>query len=292
MTTDSGIAPVAAPAAPVNPNQGSFNADEATAKPAVPVVPAGGTPAAEQPPVVPPSLTIGDAAAPAVVVPPVVAPEVPAAKAGKVEAVFYEPTGDPKLDMALTFLGKLGVQPDDPGMVLAGKGDFSLLKAKLSTMGADAQGWEANIALGEAAFNERVANDKARAEKDRASIYEVAGGEAGWKAIKEFAAAATADTPHERDAINAALSGGGLAAKAMVAYLKQLADKHAPKEPAKVLTPGAGAPQAPSNGALSPREYTDAVFNLRAGFKGDFDRSPEYAALKARRAMWRAPRGR
>lgn len=282
MATDSVAAATVAPAPGVTPPAGTPPAPNPTvpADQQNPASAPAGSPAA--PSVVPTSVTIGDPAEKPVV-------QVTGEADGK--AVKYDPTGDAKLDMSLAFLGKLGIAPDHPGMLAAGKGDFSILKAHLSTMGDTARGWEANVALGESAYAATQATHAERASKDRTAIYAAAGGEETWKAVKDFAALATADTPAEREAVNAALNGGGLAAVAMAAYLTNLYHQKATtKEPASATVPNAAAsaPAAPTVYALSPREYTAKVKELAAKLGGRLDGSPEYAELGKRRQAWRA----
>ena len=101
-------------------------------------------------------------------------PPVVGEKAGA--EVKYDPTGNAKLDISLAFLGKLGIDPEHPGMKAAGQGDFSILKAHLATLGAKAQGWEANIALGEAAIAEQAASHKERSTADRKAMLDAVGG--------------------------------------------------------------------------------------------------------------------
>lgn len=234
------------------------------------------------------ALTIGDVPTPPVV-PPVVG-----AKQGK--EVTYDPTGNAKLDMSLNFLGKLGIEPTHPGMVAAATGDFSILKAHLATLGAAAQGWEANVALGESAIQEQTAATTARRATDQKAVLEAVGGEARWAQIKDFVGKATADSPDERTAINAALAAGGLGARAMAVYLDQVFQKASPtQEPAPVTNGVPAASTAPATTyALSPRQYTAEVSKLNSKFRssgmGSIDGSREYQELQARRHAWREPR--
>lgn len=196
--------------------------------------------------------------------------------------------------MSLAFLGKLGIEPTHPGMVAAGNGDFSILKAHLSTLGDKAVGWEANIALGESAVSTKQAADKERATKDRAAMLDAVGGEAQWNQVREYARKATEDSPTEREEVNRVLKSGGLAGKAMAVYLHGLFVKNSDsKEPAAAVATNGGAAasasQPPTNtsNALSPREYTAAVAKLNAEKRGRIDGTPELAALRARRMAWR-----
>lgn len=308
MSNDSGapVAPVGAPAAPVATNtNGSAplvpavpaapkpantpSAPAAPTAPAAPVAPpASGTPAAPAAPASSDALVIGDAPT-TPVVPPVVGE-----KQGKV--VSYDPTGNPKLDITLGFLGKLGIEPTHPGMVAAATGDFSILKAHLATLGTAAQGWEANVALGESAIQEQNTATATRRAADQKAIFEAVGGEARWAQIKDFVGKATADSPTERTEINAALAQGGMVARAMSVYLDGVFQKASTsQEPAPVTNGVPAATAAPASAwALSPRQYTAKVAELNAKFRssgmGAIDGSKEYQELQSRRAAWREPR--
>jgi hypothetical protein len=187
--------------------------------------------------------------------------------------------------MALDFIGKRGIGPDHPAMVAAGKGDFGPLKAHLAGLGDKATGYEQFIALGEKAYQDEAASTKTKQEADRKVITEAVGGEESWTQIQQWATANA--EPSEKAAVNAALAAGGVQAKAMALYLS---DCYA-KATGTVINPteaanGSRGNQAPSNGALSPRDYTAAVRELRNQIGDNLDGSPEYARLQARRAAW------
>lgn len=243
--------------------------------PAAPAAPVAEAPAAP--------LAIGDPA-PA----PAPAAEAPAAPAAEAPVVTYEPTGDPALDVALGFLGRMGIAPDHPGVKAAEAGDFAILKAELAALGDKAKGWEQFIALGEAAYAKVRDAHAARAAADREAVLSAVGGEENWKAVQDWATKNA--EPAERDAVNAALAAGGIAAKAMATYLNGLYQKASGTTvtPAQVV-PGTAASTAgvPTNGALSPKEYAAAVHQLYVDKRGSIDDTPEYAALQARRAAYR-----
>lgn len=228
---------------------------------------------------------------------PTVAAPVIGSQTGKV--ITYDPTGNPKLDMSLSFLGKLGLGPDHPGMKAAANGDFSILKATLATMGDTARGWEANVQLGESAYTDMTTERTNKAVTDRKSMMDAVGGEAVWNQVKAYASAATADSPTERAAVNSALARGGIEGKAMAVYLHSLYSQSTTvtQEPAAAISRSGGSQAAASQPAirtdyaLSPRQYTDAVAKLNSTLRGRLDGSPEYAELKQRRSAWRDPRG-
>lgn len=219
---------------------------------------------------------------PAPVVP--VQPAVEAEPAGA--SIEYEPTGDVGLDMALGFIGKQGLGPDSPAVTAAMNGDFSLLRAELAVRGAKATGWEQFIALAEKSYTDTKAKNDARAVKDRDAIYGSVGGESQWASIQAWASANA--EPDEKAEVNAALAAGGRQARAMAVYLSQLYAKASGTTvtPQNPLSPNA-SPGAPTNGALSPRAYTEAVRALHAQIGGRMEDSKEYAQLQARRGAWR-----
>jgi hypothetical protein len=243
--------------------------------------PAEGTPAAGTPATPSAPLNIGDAPAGTPAVP--AAPVTPAAAEA---SVAYEPTNDPGLDMALGFVGKLGLGPDHPAMAAAIKGDFGMLSATLASLGEKAKGWEQYVALAKDSFTRTNAANQERAAKDQAAIHEVVGGVDNWNAIQKWASENA--EAHEKQAVNGALQLGGMAAKAMAMYLSQLHGQATgtvvnPADPA----PGRANTHAPSNTALSPRDYTAEVRKLYSVHGEAMQSSPEYARLQSRRAAWR-----
>lgn len=232
------------------------------------------------------------------VVPAVVAPVVPEqiGDAAKVEpvvpviadegsSVSYEPTGDVGLDMALTFIGKAGINAAHPAMLAAQSGDFTILKATLAAKGVT--GWEQFVALGEAAYSRTTAENEKKATASREAIFKEAGGEENWNAIKTWAGANA--TPEEKAEVNALLNQGGLAAKSAVKYLSEAYAKANnvevnPRDPLANAAPGS---PASANAPLSPRDYSAAVQQLNNKLGGRLEGSKEYADLQRRRSMYR-----
>jgi hypothetical protein len=198
--------------------------------------------------------------------------------------VAYEPTGDVGLDVALDFVGKLGLGPDHPAMAATATGDFSLIKAHLATMGDKATGWEQMVALAEAANTRATTAATATATAVSAAVHSVAGGEAEWNTIAAWAAI-NAD-PAEKQAINAMFDAGPVQARAAATMLLS-AYNAAPGtvvKPAAATTGTASAAgTATTNGPLTTRQYSDAVRDLsnRIG-SSNLPTSPEYAALGRR----------
>lgn len=212
----------------------------------------------------------------------------PPAKAGgegKV-VVEYTPTGDASLDMALQFIGEQGLGPDHPAVAAAQNGDFGMLKAHFAR--TDVKGWEQFIALGEQAFNNRRAREEAKAAETRSVIENAVGGKEAWSAVQAWAKENA--EPHEREAVNQAFAAGGMQAKAMAVYLKELYDNaignREPRsngyDPDRTGNAGTGGGYA-----LTPREYTAEVEKLYRRFGDRVTETPEYRALQSRRMAWR-----
>lgn len=198
------------------------------------------------------------------------------------ETVYeYTPTGDPGLDLALEFVGKLGYGPQHEAIVAAQSGDFAKLEAALKAQGDKARGHERLINLAKQSFERGVEKSKTAEAETRKVVYEAAGGEKQWADIQAWAAA-NAD-PAEKEQINTMLQAGGLQARLAVQGLAQLYNAQLKtKPPASALKPGATTTPA-SSGALTSQEYAKEVQTLRNKLGPSFDQSPDYAALQARR---------
>lgn len=195
--------------------------------------------------------------------------------------VIYDETGDAGLDLALSFIGSLGIAGNDPVMVAAANGDFSFLEAKLSTMGDEARGWEKHVQIGKDAFERQLNSFKAEQEATNKAVHAIAGGEKNWKAIVEWAGK-TADAA-EKEALNQMFDAGGFqaqaAARALVsAYQSAQGTTITPANPAATAS---GVPaQAPTR--LTQADYHNEVSKLFNRLGNAMDTSPEYAELKRR----------
>lgn len=197
--------------------------------------------------------------------------------------IEYSPTGDAGLDVALGFIGGLGIAGNDPAVVKAANGDFTFLKAKLATMGDTARGWEAMVNLAEDAYGRAQERYKVHvAEVDKA-ILGVAGSAEQWNAIKEWAAANA--TPEEKKQINAMIDAGPVQARAAATLLR---DTYARASGTKVnprnalRTDASGESPTSENVALNRRDYATEVRKLHNKLGSRMESSPEYAALKRR----------
>lgn len=213
---------------------------------------------------------------------PVVVPTLEAEQAGKV--FTYEKTGDSGLDYALGFVGRLGFGPDHPAVAAATKGDFGILKAELAAIGDKAPGHAEVVAIAEAAF---ARTTEKRTEATKAiSSYAVKAAESPerWATVQKWASV-NADAT-EKAEINAALSAGGVQAKAAVDYLIKCYSKsqEGVKSPKAATKPDASPSPTQTSGPLTASEYSAEVQKLmRASGMRDIGGKPEYLALQSRR---------
>lgn len=205
------------------------------------------------------------------------------------DAVEYDPTGDAALDVALEFVGRLGIGPEHPAMQAATAGDFSLLAAHLGTLGDKAKGFERMVKLGEDAFKRGAkehADAKAKADAEEAAtkarIFQAMGGEENWPRIQAWAAANATDA--EKLNVQAAFKAGGAQAVAMAEYLTKQYRKSGGEFSGKsALKEGTASTGKPATTPLDPKSYAQAAATARREYKGrDWDSSPEYAALRRR----------
>src|SRR5690606_6730227 len=131
--------------------------------------------------------------------------------------VTYEETGIAGLDLALAFVGKLGIAGDHPAMLAAAAGQFDLIKAHLSTLGAPAAGWEQHVALAEKAYSEQIEENQKFVKSVHDAVHGVVGGAENWNAILSWAKQ-NAD-PSEAAALNAMFDAGPFQAKAAAQML-------------------------------------------------------------------------
>lgn len=202
------------------------------------------------------------------------------------EVVEFEPTGDVGMDMALAFIGKQGISETHPAMVAAINGDFTILKATLAAKGAP--GWEQFVALGEAAYSRKTAEEATKRTALQEAVFKEAGGKEQWQAVQQWASANA--TPEEKAEINALLNKGGLAAKGAVKYLVDAYGRANnvevnPRDPLQTASRG-GMPD-PATAPLSPRDYAAAVGVLNNKLNGRLEGSKEYEALQRRRQAYR-----
>lgn len=215
--------------------------------------------------------------------PPVVVEEV-AGEVGDDGIVSFEPTGDTGLDVALEFIGNLGIAGQDPALVAAANGNFALLEAKLATLGDKAAGWPQMIALAKDAYTRTQTQYAEHVKKTDAAILGVVETADNWAAIKNWAAAN--GTPEEKAEINKMIDAGPVQARAAAtlllgAYRKATGTVINPANPARHAS---GENPANDGGKLSQRDYAAAVRSLHLKLGSRMEGSQEYAALQRRLA--------
>lgn len=193
--------------------------------------------------------------------------------------------GDPGLNVAADyFVNTLGLSLDSPEIVEAAKGNYSYLEAKVAQMGDKAVGADRFIKLAQEAQSRVGEMQKAAREAAVKTVHEAVGGEENWKAVQNFARSNL--KAEELSEANAALSQGGLAAKAMAGYLLSLASANPQTtiqgntavDPASAVTQNLAA-HAPLTREQYRAEYRKLVEQY--GITGAQKR-PELAALNAR----------
>jgi hypothetical protein len=201
----------------------------------------------------------------------------------EIEAISFEPTGDSGLDVALSFVGALGIAGDHPAMVAAGDGNFDLISAHLAAMGDKARGYQQYIQLAKDAHGRITAAATAEAEKVTAAVHAIAGGATEWGLI--LAHAAANGSPEEKAQLNELFDSGMMGARAAAKLLTDTyrAAKGTVVNPASATRGQSGNVADTTNGPLSNREYHAAVQALHRQLGNRMDASPEYAALRARR---------
>ena len=205
----------------------------------------------------------------------------PAAEPGPV--VAYESTGDAGMDLALKFVGNLGLGPEHAAMKAAEDGDFTALEATLKGLGEKAKGYEDYLALAKQWVGTQATKAKERFAKEQAMVHDVVGGPDKWEAITSWARENA--EPHEKEQVNAALKAGGIAAKAMAVYLNQLFSKAAGTEiiPAPAVQPGASPHAGGVSGPITAQQFAEKSRELRRTLGPSFESTPAFKELAAQR---------
>ena len=198
---------------------------------------------------------------------------------GTSEPFQYEPTGDAGLDYALDFIGKLGYSDAHPAVRAAITGDFSLIRAELSTRGV--QGADAVVKLAEDAHARFAAKESEQAQVLQSYAHEAAGGEQNWDVVRAWASKEA--TPAEKADVNAALAKGGMVAKAMIRELVHLyKQSNTLPQDGKAVSKTAGTPASNAT-PLTAQAYAQAVDELYRKLGPGAANSPEYAQLQKQR---------
>lgn len=218
----------------------------------------------------------------ALVTPPAVQVENVESETADDGSISYQPTGDAALDVALSFIGGVGIAGDDPSVIAAANGDFALLEAKLAVLGDKAAGWQQMLNLAKDAYARAQVNFKAHVEKTDNAILSVVQSAENWNAIKAWAAK-NAD-PAEKAEINKMIDAGPIQARAAATLLLNAykAATGTVVNPSNPASNASGQSVAASNGKLAPGDYTTAVADLHRKLGNRMESSPEYAALRSR----------
>ncbi|WCA46230.1 hypothetical protein [Caulobacter phage DCM] len=196
----------------------------------------------------------------------------------------YAPTGDDGLDIALEFIGKIGIKEDNPAMQAAIKGDFTALRALCASMGDKAAGYERFVALGERAYKDATTAQTKLAADLKSAVVGVAGDEETWG--KVLAWASKEATNEEKVKLNAMLTADPFQARAAAELIVGQYNKrvNAPmRQATKHDASGVNSGTAPSDQSpLNRREYAAAVVALNRRLGDRMQNSPEYKALQQR----------
>jgi hypothetical protein len=218
------------------------------------------------------------------VAPTPAAPAAPTIEAPAVQT--FEATGDPGLDLALDFIGKLGIGPDDDALAAAQSGDFTKITERLKGMGERAAGFEKYLALAKSSYEATTAKVAEQAAALESLVHGAVGGKEKWAAIKTWASANATDA--ERAQINKAFETGGFAARAAAERLAALYQRSGQAGHKSAAKPDAGAGADTSAGALTAKQYQAELQALQQGARGrDVSQTPAYKALQDRRLAGR-----
>ncbi len=199
--------------------------------------------------------------------------------------VTYEATGDASMDVAMAFIGKMGIGPDHPALLAAGQGSYGLLEATLAAMGDKAVGWQQMVALGKESIERATKEAQETSQALTKATVEAAGSEAHMNTVLQWAAGVA--SPKEKASFNRALAADPFQAGAAMRELVRL---HAAASGTTIKPKGvtAGEPgnySAAAEGPLSKRDYAaqvDALARKHGG--GNLQNLPEYQALNRRYA--------
>lgn len=208
------------------------------------------------------------------------APEAPPApEAGEPE---YEPSGDPGLDYAVSFLGKAGYDNDHPAIEAAVNGDFGLLRADLATKGI--AGWEQAVALAERAYETaqtKAAETAAAVQESVTLVAESLG--VDWEAAVEYARETA--TPEEVETINRLFEDPYTAKMAALWVSNAYANNpntSAPPARQPVRPESVPADNAGGGGTITRAEFASEAGKLHKKFGDSYNTTPEYRALARR----------
>ena len=227
-------------------------------------------------------------AAPAAAAPAAPAPAAPAAEAGKTDDGSFEwvKTVHASLDIALGWLGKQGLGETNELVQLAARtGNFDGLKAHFAQNATP--GSAEMLSILESSFKDYVETQNANIEKETASQVEFLGGPERANAVIEWAS--TNAEPAEKQAFNAMMDAGGFQARAALAYVSSLYDKHTGTSEHDAIVgaqvangnAGRGGPQAPTT-PISRVQFAEEGQKLYQQYGEGYQQTAAYRALARR----------
>lgn len=199
--------------------------------------------------------------------------------------ISYEETGDPKLDLALSFFGRNGLDADHQAIKAAINGDFSLLEAFLDEK--DVKGWKSYVALAKESHANAV-----KSQQDADSKVT----EAVSKTLEQFGHTneqwgeaiqwVRTESPEDVPEINKLLSSGPLGARAITAFIlsnhrEAAGTEYAPQ--ATAVKPEAGANAGSAREVVKPISKSDfgrEAEKLARSLGPDYMSSREYQSLR------------
>lgn len=194
--------------------------------------------------------------------------------------ITYPETGDVGMDLALEFVGKLGIGMDHPAMQATLNNDFGPIEAVLHQMGDKATGYEKFLTLA------KEANTKAlNAAKEKATnIGNAVASVLGDAQAQVLAWASKTATPEEKASINTMLAADPVQARAAANILLNAFEKASGVviNPASATTADTGSTPAQSIKPLTNKEFARECDTLNRKHGGNFINTPEYRALVAR----------
>lgn len=176
----------------------------------------------------------------------------------------YQSTGDAGLDLALGFIGNLGIGPEHPALKAATQGDFKPMEAHLKSLGDKAKGYERYIAAATDSYGRRAAARQAQEKQVLDVITSAVGGAENWNSIHEWVAREA--SPEQKAEITKAFAAGPYAAQAMASQLAALYRQSGQAKAKSAVSPNAAAAPAAGGGALSAAEYRAEVRALFAKY--------------------------
>ena len=207
-------------------------------------------------------------------------------------AISYEETGDPKLDLALDFFGRNGLDADHQAIKAAIEGDFSFLEAYLDEK--DVKGWKSYVALAK----ESHSNAMKSAQDADAKVTDAVS-----KTLEQFGYTneqwgeaiqwVRTESPEDVPEINKLLSSGPLGARAITAFIlsnhrEASGVEYAPQ--AKAIKEEAGANGGSVRQPVTPISKSDfgrEAEKLARSLGPDYMSSKEYRTLRERAGIGR-----